>query len=326
MANQLPRQSGSDDEKKLNALRAELRDRLLPHNVPTAWVTREIERFFMLWRDERKPSISRLIAKQLARHLVSKWPFASTTSVESAIETEIHRFLAQASITPAVAKTIGERLMTKWCFASTDAIDRVIQNRPELLEQAVTASTLDEIERTVQSLPDLPPPKQRRKKPSSDEERAQQITRSKKRYDRHRPYRSTCVGLIEREFGERRFLLTDPFSTEPPSGSCLDSLLRGGEVTMRKELYCMEALFGFDRHKFPKRIIFTRRDRSVFYNLHSVMQCMVFFLNEERSGKRWLPEPVRRQLVITGVIKRADDVGTKEVAAFVKQTLQPFLK
>jgi hypothetical protein len=146
---------------------------------------------------------------------------------------------------------------------------------------------------------------------------------SKRRNDRRRRYKATGVGLIEREFGERRFSLTDPFLA--PSGPCLDSLLNGDEVKMRGSVYCMEELFGFDRHKFPKSIIWVRRGRSVFYDLRSLMQCMVAFLGEKRPERRWLPEPVRRQRVLTGVIKRALDIGSEEVAEFVRQKLQPYL-
>ena len=94
---------------------------------------------------------------------------------------------------------------------------------------------------------------------------------------------------------------------------------------MRDELNCMEDLFGFDRHEFPKSITSVRRGRTVFYNLDSVMQCMFFFLNEKRLERSWLLEPIRRQRVLTGVMSRAHEVGSKEVAEFVEQTLQPFL-
>ena len=153
---------------------------------------------------------------------------------------------------------------------------------------------------------------------------------SKRRYDRRRMYKATGVGLIEREFGKRRFsltspLLASPLLAEPPSGRCLDSLLIGGEVKMFGDLYSMEDLFGFDRHKFPKSITYVRRGSRVFYNLCGLMQCMVAFLGEKRPERRWLPEPVRRQRVLTGVIKHAQDIGSEEVGEFVRQTLQPYL-
>jgi len=323
VAKRLPQNPGSNHERKLNALRTELRSYLLPTIVPTNAVIREIERFLVQWRN--KPSISRLVANQLAKHLVSQWPFASTKSVEPLIEAEIRALLTQGDISPAVAKHMAERLTTKWRFASIDAIDRVIENRPELLDQTVIASARDEVERLIKMLPNLPRPKQRRKKPSSDQERSQRIAKSKKRYDRHRTYKATGVGLIEREFGEHRLSLSNPFPADPPSGPCLDSLLAGGGVKMSRDLYSMEDLFGFDRHKFPKSIICVRRGRSVFYDLRGLMQCMVAFLGEKRPERNWLPEPVRRQRVLTGVIKRAQDVASEEVAEFVRRKLQPCL-
>jgi len=88
----------------------------------------------------------------------------------------------------------------------------------------------------------------------------------------------------------------------------------------------MEDLFGFDRHKFPKSITRIRRGRKVFYNLRSVMQCMVVFLEAHDPEQRWLAVPRWRQLVLTGIIKRAQDIGTKKVAEFVTKTLQPYLR
>jgi hypothetical protein len=94
---------------------------------------------------------------------------------------------------------------------------------------------------------------------------------------------------------------------------------------MRGGIDSLENLFGFDRHKFPKSIHSIRRHKTVFYNLRSVMQCMIFFLDDKLSDGRWLLDPSRRQLVLMGVIKRAEDVGSKEIAESVRQILQPYL-
>ena len=168
MAKQSP-QNGLESDRKLNALRTELRSQLLPTIVRTDAVVREIERFLVRWGD--KPAIRRLVANQLAKHLVAKWPFASTKSVETLIETEIRALLAQGSITSAVAKDVAERLTTKWRFASIEAIERLIENRPELLDQATSASARDELDRLIKMLPGLPRSKQRRRKPSSAAEK-----------------------------------------------------------------------------------------------------------------------------------------------------------
>ena len=182
------KERASDRKKKLNALRAELRDALVPSIIRVDWVTREIERFLAQWGN--KPAIRPLIAQQLARHLVSKWPFASTQSVEPSIKTEIHAVLKQGDITPAVAQQIAERLTAKWRFASINAIEQLIENRPELLDQVVMASFRDEMHRLM---PALPQSKQKRAKPSSDEERARRRARAKRRYDRYPSLRSAFL-------------------------------------------------------------------------------------------------------------------------------------
>src|SRR5437870_7611036 len=71
--------------------------------------------------------------------------------------------------------------------------------------------------------------------PISDQERSQRIAKSKKRYDRRRTYKAIGVGLIKREFGEHRLSLSNPFPADPPSGPCLDSLLRSEERRVGKE-------------------------------------------------------------------------------------------
>jgi hypothetical protein len=91
MKKRLSQNPASNRERKLNALRTELRSYLLPTIVPTDTVIREIERFLARWGD--KPAIRRLVANQLAKHLVSKWPFASTKSLAPLIENEIHALL-----------------------------------------------------------------------------------------------------------------------------------------------------------------------------------------------------------------------------------------
>jgi hypothetical protein len=241
VAKRLPRNQRSNIERELELLRTELRQCLLPTLIRSDAVTREIEKFLVRWGD--KPPIRRLIAKQLATHLASKWPFASTRSVEPSIETEVHEVLAQSEITPAIAKKIAERLMDKWAFVSVESIERVIQNRPELLDQAFSASTHDEMQHLLKVLPNLLSSRRKRTKPSSNQERAERIAKSKRRYDRHRPYKQTTIGSIEREFGEPQFLLTDPLGTDPPWGPCLDSLINGAEVKMSGEIDSLKTLF-----------------------------------------------------------------------------------
>src|SRR5206468_10240076 len=101
-------------------------------------------------------------------------------------------------------------------------------------------------------------------------------------------------GLIEQEFGLKSPALSflNPFKRSPPSGPCLDDLLKGGEVKMSAGLYCLESLFGVDRHQFPKTLPCSRRGRQVFYDLRAVINCMLSLLDGSTPGRRWLPEVV----------------------------------
>jgi len=323
MPKRRPRHPGSNTERELNALRSDLQEQLLPSVVRLESVACEIARFLIQWG--KKPQIRPLVAKQLAKHLVAKWPFASTKFVELAIQNELHDLLPETNVMLADATKIAERLRTHWCFVSIDAINRLIENQPRLLNDAVSASTRDEMERFFKTLPDGWKSRPKRVKPASDEERSQRTATSKRRYDRGRAYEPKAIGLIESEFGELRFSWTDPFGEETPSGPCLDAVLTGGEVKMAGDVYCLQSLFGFDRHWFPKSLVRNRRGRWVFYHLDSIMQCMLFFLDEKRSKRSWLQERSLRQRVLTGVIRRAEVVGSSEVAALVRQRLEPYV-
>src|SRR5207248_8484696 len=118
----------------------------------------------------------------------------------------------------------------------------------------------------------------------------------------------------------------NPFKRSPPTGPCLDDLLKGGEVKMSAGLYCLESLFGVDRHQFPKTLPCSRRGRQVFYDLPAVINCMLSLLDGSTPGRRWLPEVVLRKRVLTGIIQRVRDVcPDPKLADILNETLQPYL-
>jgi hypothetical protein len=319
MAKRSSQNPGSNRERKLNALRTELRSYLLPTVVPTDAVIREIERFLARWGD--KPAIPRLVSNQLAKHFVSKWPFAGTKSVEPLIEAEIHALLTQSAITPAIAKHVAARLTTTWRFASNEALDRLIKDRPELLDQAVSASARDELDHLIKMWRGLPRSKRKRTKPSSDQERSQRQRKSKNRYEsRRREYRDAS---IEEEFGR---LLPNPFipnSFVPSTGPCLDILFSGGDVRMAGCVNSLENLFGVDRHRFPKSLSPTRRGRNAVYDLVAFMECLIHLLKKRDGGTQWLPERRKRELVLAGIIERARRFSL-ELAGILAKKLRPY--
>jgi hypothetical protein len=101
----------------------------------------------------------------------------------------------------------------------------------------------------------------------------------------------------------------------------LDVLLNFGAVPMSGETYCLESLFGIDRHNFPKSLSPIRRGRRIFYDIGHLIICIVELLEE---GK-WLPVTDRRNLVLSGIIQRAKDIGRSKVAAILEQTFRPYL-
>jgi hypothetical protein len=76
-----------------------------------------------------------------------------------------------------------------------------------------------------------------------------------------------------------------------------------------------------DRHNFPKSLPPVRRDRRIFYDIHALIECIVALVEK---GK-WLPETDRRNLVLSGIIQRARDVGQPKLARILEQKFRPYL-
>lgn len=223
-----------------------------------------------------------------------------------------------------VARHIATRLASRFTYVSP-TLERLIANRPAELAAALEASDWDEYSKVAERISSLPKPKKTRAKQLTEEQRRRSRRASKNRYERrkrqHLRYRET--GLIEKEFGRRKgpFLLTDPLARRPPTGPCLDVLLNLGEVPMSGEAYCLESLLGMDRHNFPKSLPRVRRGRRIFYGLRALIECIVTLIEK---GK-WLPEPDRRNLVLSGIIQRARDIGQPKVATILEQIFRPYL-
>jgi len=94
---------------------------------------------------------------------------------------------------------------------------------------------------------------------------------------------------------------------------------------MAGDLYCLQDLFGMDRHKAPKNVPFLRCGRQRNYNLHSVLEFMRRALADTRPSHGWLHDPKKRQTVLTGVSARARSAAPQETQTAVLNALKPFL-
>ena len=224
-----------------------------------------------------------------------------------------------------VARGIASELAPQFRHPS-NALERLIANRPAELAAALEASYIDDLRLFAETLSNSPKPKKTRAKQLTEEERRRNRKANKNRYERTKRQRfgRREVGLIEQEFaiGVRRFSLTDPLNKAAPTGPCLDTLLNLGEVPMSGDLYSLKYLFEVDRHNLPKSLPHVRRGRHIFYDIRALVKCITALLESER----WLPDPDRRKLVLSGIIQRAKDFGAgPKLATILEQIFRPYL-
>ena len=201
-------------------------------------------------------------------------------------------------------------------------IKALIQRRSEELHSLLESIDFEDCRALAKSISMFPRPKRKRKKPSNEAERQRNKRRAKNRYDRGRKYYRTQAGRIERDFGEAKSWLSSPGA---PSGPCLDELFKGGEIKMVRGMYCLQDLLGRGRQKIPRHLPSIHRGRECFYNLDSLLECMRRLLADDQANRGWLPDPVKRRIVLTGIMRRAQDVAPANVRAAVIKALTPFL-
>ena len=253
---------------------------------------------------------------------------ARPISVEQ-LANELARILKDLGTKPVtpemVASCIASKLAPRFRHPSQD-LERLIANRPAELAAALEASFIDDLKLLAQTLSNSPKPKKPRAKPLTEEERRRNRKASKNRYERRERQRSDRrkVGRIEQEFtiGVRAFPLTDPLNKEAPTGPCLDTLLNFGEVPMSGSVDSLESLFGVNRHNLPKSLPHIRIGQRIFYEIGALVKCIMALLE---SG-RWLQDPGRRKLALSGIIQRARDFGYgPKLATVLEQIFHPYL-
>jgi hypothetical protein len=237
--------------------------------------------------------------------------------------TQILKTLGKKPGTPeTVARNIATVLAPHFRHVST-SLDRLIENRPAELAAALDRSVNDECRRLAEALSRFPQPKKIRAKQPTEEQKRRNVQTSKNRYERRRRrfYPRPEIGRIELEFGTRPADFSLLGCNAAPTGPCLDTLLKFGEVSMSQGANSLEQLFGVDRHELPKSLPSVQRGRRVFYNIRALLVCIKVRL----ENGRWLADTDRRALVLSGIIKRAQDVGEPELATILEKFFGPYL-
>jgi hypothetical protein len=100
--------------------------------------------------------------------------------------------------------------------------------------------------------------------------------------------------------------------------NCLDDIFNGGRVNMLR----LEALFGMERHQFPKNLPNTSKGRETFYDYRAVVTIMDALLSEKLREKRrksgrppripWLNDSQLRMHVLSGIETRIDSLSVQE--------------
>jgi hypothetical protein len=235
--------------------------------------------------------------------------------------TQILKPLGKKPGTPeTVARRVATVLAPRFAHVSTD-LDRLIANRPGELAAALDASDFEEYRKLAKIVSKFSIPKRTRSKQLTEEQKRKNVKASKNRYERRkrRRYNRLEVGLIEEEFGTHRF--PSLFPDAAPTGPCLDTLLNYGGVPMSGGADSLERLFGIDRHKLTKSLPRFRRGRRFFYDLRAVLEC----IHELLETGRWLVEVERRKLVLSGIVKRANDIGKPKVPTLLETFFRQYL-
>jgi hypothetical protein len=249
------------------------------------------------------------------------------------IAAEIYKVLKQipkGHTREQVAFTLAQRLNCKWPSLRSPDLWLLIDRRPTELAAILDACDWDIFFEIAKQFAKQARPKSTRRKPTTDAERNRNRKISKNYYEksRRKRWRDGGVGIIQEQFGleSSAISLLNPFDRSPPTGPCLDDLLKGGEVKMSGEMWSLETLFGVNRHRFPKSLPYVRRGRETYYDLRAFMKCLLSLLSCKAPHRAWLPDTDQRSRVLTGVIRRARDFGAgPELANILERMLRPYL-
>jgi hypothetical protein len=206
-----------------------------------------------------------------------------------------------------VAQRLAKDLASRFTYKS-EALEKSIKYRPKELANLVNqAANLahqaawDDIKTKV--LPMIAAQKKVRRKVKTQEERARRSKHAKNRYEHVERSYISKPGAIEREFSARSALLS--LYPLPVTGPCLDKIFHGGRYKMSGAVDSLQWLFGLSRKKLSMARPAIKKGRENFYGYRAVLACMEALLKQAGPNAYWLPDPARRQTVLTGVVFRA---------------------
>jgi len=219
-----------------------------------------------------------------------------------------------------VAQRLAEDLASRFTHKSAP-LQRLIKYRPKELATLADLAAWDEVK--TEALPIIEAKPKIRSKIKSAEERLRRNKRAKNRYEHVERNYVTKIGAIERDFSTKSALLSlDP---APPTGPCLDEIFRGGRYKMSGAVDSLQWLFGLRRKRLSMARPALRRARKIFYDYRGVLACMDALLKNTGPNAFWLPDPDRRQTVLTGVLFRARQEAKPTIRRRFEKTLLPHL-
>lgn len=223
-----------------------------------------------------------------------------------------------------LAAEIARDLAAKGPVATQrQVIERLIDNRPVELDRVVCNSGHDECQKFAAWLRKTGWRAPRRKN-ESPEQRAAGTAAAKARYERSRATstRARPIGTIQQQFAAHSTLIFWGNPYLPPWGPCLDDIFASNEVRMADGLSSLTSLFGLSRKLLPHGLPRRRLGRTFGYDYRAVLICMVELL---RRGV-WLADPGTREAVLRGVLMRAEEKASADVAGLFRETMAPFLE
>lgn len=225
------------------------------------------------------------------------------------------------------AQRLAEHVASRFTCKS-EAIQRLIQYRPKelanLVHQAANLArqaAREDFERRF--LPMIAAQKKVRRKINTQEERLLRSKQAKNRYEHLERSYIRKPGAIEREFSARSGLAS--LYPLPITGPCLDEIFHGGTCKMSGAVDSLQWLFGLSRKKLSMAKPPITKGREISYDYRAVLACMEALLKQAGPNAYWLPDPARRQIVLTGILFRARQEARPRIREAFERKLVPYL-
>ena len=162
-----------------------------------------------------------------------------------------------------------------------------------------------------------------RRKTNTQKERVLRSKQAKNRYEHLERSYIRKPGAIEREFSAPSGL----GSLYPllVTGLCLDKIFHGGRYKMSGAVDSLQWLFGLSRKKLSMARPPITKGREISYDYRAVLACMEALLKQAGPNAYWLPDPARRQIVLTGIVFRARQEAKPRIRKAFERKLVPYL-